>query len=214
VVSNMPRHSRWPSRDSRLSANPGVGKIYRRVGKRLVDIAGAVVALIVAAPVMAVAAIAIRLHDGGPALFRQQRIGRNGRPFTLLKFRSMPVGTPAVPSAEARLLPFTPVGSLIRRTNIDELPQLLNVLAGEMSLVGPRPALAAQYELLALRAANGAMDCRPGLTGQAQVTAYDGMPVHEKAKLDGEYAAGISPLADARIVLRTVGYLTRRPPVY
>jgi len=159
-------------------------------------------------------AVAIRLGDGGPALFRQERAGRDGRRFVLLKFRSMPVGTAHVPSTDATTLPVTAVGRLLRRTNLDELPQLLNILAGEMSVVGPRPALATQEELLALRRANGAIGCRPGLTGLAQVSARDGMTVAEKAACDGAYADRLGLWTDLGIIARTVGYLFRPPPVY
>lgn len=187
---------------------------YPAGGKRVLDLALAGLALVLLAPVLGAVAIAIRLGDGGPALFRQERAGRDGRPFVLLKFRSMPVGSAHVPSTEATRIPVNAVGRFIRRTNLDELPQLLNILAGQMSVVGPRPALPTQAELLALRQANGAAACRPGLTGLAQVSARDGMTVEEKAAYDGAYAGQVSLLGDLRIMLRTVGYLFRRPPVY
>jgi len=163
---------------------------------------------------MLVIAAAIRLEDGAPALFRQTRVGRKGRPFTLLKFRSMPTGTGNHPSAQAGGLAVTRVGRIIRRTNLDELPQLFCILVGTMSLIGPRPALASQAELLDLRRANGAMEVKPGLTGLAQVCSYDGMPELEKVAFDGRYARTISFLGDAVIVLRTFVYLCHRPPVY
>jgi O-antigen biosynthesis protein WbqP len=173
--------------------------------------ASAVLAL---SPLLLVIALAVWLEDRGPALFRQARIGRDGHAFTLLKFRSMPVGTAHLPSTSATSLRVTRVGSVIRRLNFDELPQLLNILLGEMSIVGPRPALASQTELLELRRANGAVSLRPGLTGLAQIRAYDGMPVAEKAAADAEYARRASLSLDVAIILRTVGYLFRRPPVY
>jgi O-antigen biosynthesis protein WbqP len=126
----------------------------------------------------------------------------------------MAVGTGDIPSARAGVLRITRVGRVIRRTNIDELPQLVNILRGDMSLVGPRPALPSQAELLALRGANGAAACRPGLTGLAQIRSYDGMPEPEKARWDGQYAATISLRRDLAIVLGTFRYLARRPPVY
>jgi O-antigen biosynthesis protein WbqP len=189
-------------------------RLYRAIGKRLLDLALASLALVVLAPVLVLVAMAVRIEDGGPALFRQRRSGREGETFTLLKFRSMPVGSANLPSSAAHRLRVTRVGALIRRTNLDELPQLLNIVAGDMSLVGPRPALPSQAELLAFRRDNGAISCRPGLTGLAQVKSYDGMPVTLKAECDGEYARKMSLLLDCSIILRTFSYLTRRPPVY
>jgi O-antigen biosynthesis protein WbqP len=188
--------------------------VYEPYIKRALDVSIASVALLVAAPVMAVIALAIRWEDGGQALFRQSRVGRNGRLFVLTKFRSMPLDTANVPSDRAGALRVTRVGRFIRRTNLDELPQLLNILRGDMSLIGPRPALPVQEDLLSARRRNGAASCRPGLTGLAQVNAYDGMPAHEKAKWDGEYAASVGLVRDLEIVFRTFGYLARRPPVY
>jgi O-antigen biosynthesis protein WbqP len=188
--------------------------MYAGGPKRLFDVLWAVASLIVLGPLMLVVAAIIRLQDGGPALIRQTRIGQGGRPFTLYKFRSMPVDTPAVASTEARALAITPFGRLIRRANIDELPQLFNVLRGDMSIVGPRPPLPTQEKLLAYRRENGAIHARPGLTGLAQVRSYDGMPVIEKALLDAEYARRITLGRDLAIVARTFRYLLRKPPVY
>jgi len=187
---------------------------YRRFGKRAVDVVGASAALVLLAPLLAATAVLIKLEDRGPVLFRQTRVGRGGDPFPFLKFRSMAIGTPNLASADARGLRVTRVGRWIRRTNIDELPQLVNVLRGEMSLVGPRPALPSQTALVELRSRGGALDCLPGLTGLAQVSAYDGMPETEKAAFDGEYARTVSLRRDAGIVLRTFRYLTQPPPVY
>jgi O-antigen biosynthesis protein WbqP len=159
-------------------------------------------------------ALAIRLEDGGPAIFRQQRIGRGGVPFTILKFRSMPVATPDLPSAAAGALKITRIGAFIRRTNIDELPQLVNILAGDMSFIGPRPALPAQVTLVERRRAAGVLAARPGLTGLAQVNAYDGMPEEEKVEWERRYLARITLLGDLRILAQTVVYLLRPPPVY
>ncbi len=190
------------------------GGFYRWVGKRLLDIVVATLAMLVLIPVLVLVALAIRLEDNGPALFQQRRSGRRGDPFTLFKFRSMPVGSAIVQSSHAARLKVTRVGRIIRRSNLDELPQLFNILRGEMSLVGPRPALPEQSELLALRGLSGASICRPGLTGLAQVQSYDGMPVTEKAAYDGEYAVRLSFWFDLTLIVRTVGYLFRRPPVY
>ena len=152
----------------------------------------AATALIVLSPFLLLAALCIYVEDRGPIFFRQRRIGRGGEQFEFLKFRSMPVNTDEVASADADKLAVTRTGKFIRRTNIDELPQLINILKGEMSLVGPRPAIPAQESLCLMRRDNGASDCPPGLTGLAQVNAYDGMPETEKAQWDGEYAAEVS----------------------
>jgi lipopolysaccharide/colanic/teichoic acid biosynthesis glycosyltransferase len=188
--------------------------MYDRMMKRLADLLIASVSLLVLSPLMAITAVAIRLEDGGPVLFRQTRVGRAGRAFRIFKFRSMPVATEHVPSASAQPLRVTRVGRWIRRTNVDELPQLLNVLSGDMSIVGPRPALPSQRRLCALRTSAGADRCRPGLTGLAQINAFDGMPDDQKARWDAEYSRTVSFGLDVRIILRTFLYLTRRPPVY
>jgi O-antigen biosynthesis protein WbqP len=163
---------------------------------------------------MLLIAAAIRLGDGGAALFRQQRLGSGGRKFTLLKFRSMPVCTADLPSSQARGMRITPVGRFIRRTNLDELPQLINILCGDMSVVGPRPALPSQMELTKARMSNGAIACRPGLTGLAQINSFDGMSDEQKALWDGRYAAHVTFAGDLRITFSTFQYLLKPPPVY
>jgi O-antigen biosynthesis protein WbqP len=188
--------------------------VYARLFKPVFDRVGAAVALVALSPVLAAVAVAIRIEDGRPVLFRQERIGAYGTRFTVVKFRSMPTGTAALPSDQASNLSITAVGRLIRRTNLDELPQLWNIIRGNMSFVGPRPALPTQEELVRLRSASGASRCRPGLTGLAQISSYDGMPVSEKAALDQEYARRVTAGRDLGIVIRTFGYLVRRPPVY
>jgi O-antigen biosynthesis protein WbqP len=188
--------------------------IYERGPKRLFDLVIAIPALIVLSPLLLVTALAIRLEDGSPVLFRQRRVGRHGADFTIFKFRSMPVATPSVPSAAAAKLNVTKVGKVIRRTNIDELPQLLNVLRGDMSIVGPRPALASQTELVTLRHERGIDRLRPGLTGLAQVNSFDGMTDRQKVEWEARYASRVSFWSDFLIVLRTFGYLLHRPPVY
>lgn len=178
------------------------------------DVAMSGLALVLLSPLLALVALAIKLQDGGPVVFRQRRVGRGGQVFTLLKFRSMPENIGDVPSASAAALRITRIGRIIRRTNIDELPQLLNILRGDMSIVGPRPALPAQERLIELRHGNGAFRCAPGLTGLAQIRAYTGMPETEKAGHDAEYAANIAFGRDVSIIVRTVAYVLRPPPVY
>lgn len=189
-------------------------RIYAHFFKRALDIVLSATALVVLSPVLLLVALLIRLEDGGPAVFHQKRVGRHGQAFTIFKFRSMPVATPSVPSAGARTLTLTRIGRVIRRTNIDELPQLFNVIRGDMSLIGPRPALPTQTYLLELRAANAVLDVRPGLTGLAQVEAYDGMPETEKAEWERRYVSDITLRVDLSIIARTLTYLLRPPPVY
>lgn len=171
-------------------------------------------ALVALGPVLLLVALLIRMFDPGPAIFRQERVGRDGRRFVLYKFRSMPVNTGDIPSAGIGTVRLAWTGRVIRRSNLDELPQLLNILKGDMSLVGPRPPLPAQADLIGFRRENGALACRPGLTGWAQVNSFDGMSNAEKARLDGEYARRMSLAFDAGIILRTFTYLLKPPPTY
>jgi O-antigen biosynthesis protein WbqP len=188
--------------------------LYRSGFKRLLDIVASSAALVVLSPLLAVIALAILLDDGRPVIFRQRRVGRGGVEFVLLKFRSMPTGTAEIPSGQLAAPRITRVGRFLRRTNLDELPQLVNILRGDMSVVGPRPPLPSQTELVDLRRRSGALECRPGLTGLAQVSSYDGMSAEEKASYDGDYVKSMSFLNDMRIVWQTVGYLRKTPPVY
>lgn len=189
-------------------------RYYERSGKRLLDVALASGVLLIASPVMAGTAVAIWLEDRNNPFFRQTRVGQGERPFTVLKFRSMHIATGDVSSASASTTWVTRVGKVIRRTNIDELPQLWCVVRGDMSLVGPRPALPTQQELVRLRRSKGAYTVKPGMTGLAQLRAYDNMPDEEKSDHDAEYAARVSPLTDLRILIGTLGYLSRKPPTY
>ncbi|MFM9977238.1 MAG: sugar transferase [Sphingomonadaceae bacterium] len=188
--------------------------MYDSFGKRVLDLILASSALLALAPLMIGVAALIRLTDQGPALFRQTRIGRGGTPFEILKFRSMPVGTGQVPSDRIGTVAITPFGVFIRRTNIDELPQLFNILRGEMTIVGPRPPLASQADLIAARTDNSALALRPGLTGLAQINSFDGMSVAEKAGFDGDYARSVTLFGDLAIIMRTIGYLAKPPPKY
>jgi O-antigen biosynthesis protein WbqP len=187
---------------------------YERHAKRWLDFVFAALAILCLSPLLILAALIIRVQDGGPAIFRQVRVGRDLQPFTIFKFRSMPVTTPDLASADARKVTITPFGRFIRRTNIDELPQLFNILRGEMSLIGPRPALPSQTELLRMRDAARVMRARPGLTGLAQVNSYDGMSEAEKVEWERRYVERITLAVDAGIVARTFVYLLRPPPVY
>lgn len=190
----------------------GTSDAYR--GKRAVDLIGAACLLGASAPVMVVTALSIALDDGMPVIYKQWRVGRDGSLFQVYKFRSMRRDTPLMASAVALNPPVTRVGRIIRRLNIDELPQLFNVIQGEMSLVGPRPALPSQERLLHLRTTNASSRLRPGMTGLAQLRSYDGMPEDEKAALDGLYAQGQSLRTDISLLLGTLHYLRQSPPTY
>lgn len=182
--------------------------------KRLSDIVLAVILLLFLLPLYVILAAIIKIQDGGPAIFKQKRVGKNGQEFLFYKFRSMPVSTPNVESRETQKLQITPFGKFIRRTNLDELPQVYNVLKGDMSFIGPRPPIPAQKDLVEMRRANGALNLQPGLTGWAQVNAYDGMPTNEKAAYDGEYAKRVSLGLDLLILLKTAVYFAKKPPTY
>jgi len=175
------------------------------IAKRLFDIAAALaVALVFCIPFLGVA-LAVRLTSPGPIFYWSDRVGRKNRIFRMPKFRSMRVDTPAVAthllSNPAAYL--TPIGSFLRRSSLDELPQLWCILTGKMSLVGPRPALFNQHDLIALRTERGVDALVPGLTGWAQINGRDELPIPEKVKLDEEYLRRRSFLFDLRILFLT-----------
>ena len=175
--------------------------------KRFLDFCAALLGLVLTAPLWLLLALLIRLDSPGPVLFRQRRVGKNGQEFVLLKFRSMRTETPNLSTAELRvsgLEPYTRVGKWLRKTSLDELPQLWNVLVGEMSLVGPRPALPSQTELNAAREALGVHKLRPGITGWAQVNGRDNLTDAEKVARDVEYLKRQSVGLDLWILVRTV----------
>jgi O-antigen biosynthesis protein WbqP len=157
--------------------------------KRVFDIfLGMLATLILFVPVLLVA-MAVRLTSKGPVLYWSDRVGRNNVIFKMPKFRSMRVGTPAVAThllTDARTH-LTPIGSFLRKTSLDELPQLWSILSGEMSFVGPRPALFNQHDLIALRTEQGVHTLLPGLTGWAQVNGRDELPISQKVALDADY---------------------------
>lgn len=188
--------------------------MYQSFFKRFIDVFFALFLLIGLSPVGITVAFIIYFQDRGPAIFIQKRIGINGDEFLFFKFRSMLLNTPNVESHETFKLQITPFGHFIRRTNLDELPQLFNVLKGDMSFVGPRPPIPSQTDLIEFRRINGSLKLKPGLTGWAQVNSYDGMPVSQKAGFDGEYASKISFGFDLLIFFKTFFYLMKKPPVY
>ena len=174
--------------------------------KRVMDLAISAVALLLALPVMALVAAAIRLDSPGPAIFWSQRFGRGGRLFAMPKFRTMKVGTPQLPThllgdGTARL---TRIGAFLRRSSLDELPQLFSVLLGHMSLVGPRPALFNQQDLMQMRHDAGVDALRPDITGWAQVNGRDALDLAEKVAYEAEYLTRRSLGFDCRILWLTV----------
>ncbi len=183
--------------------------------KRLFDlIAGSCAALVFLLPI-ALVAMAVRLTSKGPALYWSDRVGRNNVIFKMPKFRSMRVGTPAVAThllADARSH-LTPIGSFLRKSSLDELPQLWSILAGDMSFVGPRPALFNQQDLIALRKEQGVHTLVPGLTGWAQVNGRDELPIPEKVKLDLVYLQRQSFWFDIYILWLTFIKVVRRDGV-
>lgn len=167
----------------------------------------AAVGLLALWPVMALVAAAIFVDDPGPVLFRQKRAGRWHQPFTIYKFRTMKQDAPHVSTEEMQRLglsPYTRLGPFLRRTSLDELPQLLNVLRGEMSLVGPRPALLTQNVVLSGREALGIHQLRPGITGLAQITGRDDLPDPEKIRRDETYLRQVGPLTDMILLIYTL----------
>jgi lipopolysaccharide/colanic/teichoic acid biosynthesis glycosyltransferase len=181
-----------------------------RVSKRALDIVGASVLLIALAPLLALIARAIKLDSRGPVLFKQRRSGRRGEIFKLLKFRSMhegstvevrPDGAIVKSREDARI---TRVGRIIRRFSLDEAPQLLNVLIGDMSLVGPRPLVLAEAAALTEAWQSRRADLRPGLTGPWQVSGRSNIPFHDMIRFDYQYVAGWSLARDVEILLSTL----------
>jgi O-antigen biosynthesis protein WbqP len=174
--------------------------------KRLVDIVASLTFLVVFSPPMALIGIAIRLTSSGPVLYWSRRVGRDNQIFNMPKFRTMRVGAPVVAT---HLMPepdtfLTPVGRFLRRTSLDELPQLWSILIGDMSFVGPRPALWNQDDLIALRTRAGIDRLLPGLTGWAQINGRDELSVAEKVELDYEYLQKRSLRFDLKIIFITI----------
>ncbi len=188
------------------------GGAYAAV-KRIIDVAVGVTAFVLFSPIMALVLLTIRVDSPGPVIFRQRRIGRGGRSFTLNKFRTMVVGTPDLPSdalsGEERRSRTTRVGGVLRYLCLDELPQLMNVIRGDMSLVGPRPALYNQDALIRMRHERGVDRVRPGMTGLAQVEGRDSLSLDEKVAYDALYVTRLSLGMDVRILLRTLGAILK-----
>ncbi len=171
---------------------------------RAQDLALAVPLALIACPLVAAAALWIKLSSPGPAIFAQQRVGRDGKPFRCLKLRTMYVGTKSLPTHEVGEAAVTSAGKVLRRLKIDELPQLWNVLKGEMSLVGPRPCLPSQQELIRRRRERGVYSLRPGITGLAQVEGIDMSDPEKLAARDADYLTSRTFWMDLRIIVKTI----------
>lgn len=174
------------------------------IAKRMFDISVALVILALSAPLILLLIAVIRWQTPGPGLFRQTRVGRQEKPFILYKLRSMYVDTPDQPTHEACTSTRTPVGIFLRKSKLDELPQLCNVLSGDMSLVGPRPCLPTQSELTDARRQRDVFDLRPGMTGLAQVLGVDMRHPERLARLDALYKRKRSMLFDIKLLVATI----------
>lgn len=180
--------------------------MYMKV-KRLIDIILSLIGLIVLSPIFLILIIAIKIDSKGPVLFKQKRVGINKTHFNILKFRTMRIDTPKDTPTHLLGNPeqyITKMGKFLRKTSLDELPQIWNIFVGQMSIIGPRPALWNQYDLIAERDKYGANDVPPGLTGWAQINGRDELPIEVKANLDGEYVEKISLWMDVKCFFLTI----------
>lgn len=181
--------------------------MYQKMFKRVIDVVLSLLGLIILSPVFLLIIIVIKLDSKGPILFKQKRVGKDKELFNIYKFRTMKVDTPN--DAPTHLLKnpdffITRVGKILRKTSLDELPQLINILKGEMSIIGPRPALWNQYDLIEERDTYYVNDISPGLTGWAQINGRDELPIQKKAALDGEYVKRMSFLFDVKCFIGTI----------
>ena len=191
-----------PGRESEMGI--ATSRTAYRVSKRFFDIVVAAAGLILGAPLLALASAAIRFESRGSPIFAQVRVGTNGRLFTCYKLRTMYTGTSNLPTHQAQKSAVTPLGAHLRRWKIDELPQLYNVLAGDMSLVGPRPCLPSQVGLIKARERMGVHRVLPGITGLAQVRGIDMSEPEKLAAVDAEYANNATFLGDIKLMIATI----------
>lgn len=185
--------------------------------KRTFDIVVSLVMIVVLLPLLLILAAISAADTKGCPLFAQTRMGRNNQPFKMLKFRTMNVNAPANVATHklrdaARYI--SPVGEVLRKFSLDELPQLFNILKGDMSFVGPRPVVLSEKDLISLRVRNGACTVRPGLTGWSQIHGRDRLPIRQKADLDGYYAQNQSVELEFSILLKTVSYVLHSTGVH
>ena len=181
--------------------------MYRTFFKRLLDIILSGCAIVILSPLLLIIAVAIKIDDPGPVLFRQKRVGIHKTHFSIMKFRTMKMDTPKDTPTHLLENPeqyITKVGKFLRKSSLDELPQIFQIFTGKMSIIGPRPALWNQFDLIAERDKYGANDVRPGLTGWAQINGRDELPIEVKARFDGEYVEKLSLLFDCKCFFGTI----------
>ena len=184
-----------------------MGKMYRNGLKRVLDFILSLVGLVILSPVLLIIALIIKLTSPGPVFFKQKRVGKNKTYFNILKFRTMRTDTPKDTPTHLLANPdqyITSIGKVLRKTSLDELPQIINILKGDMSIIGPRPALWNQYDLIEERDRYGANDILPGLTGWAQINGRDELEIDVKARLDGEYVERMSFRFDCKCFFGTI----------
>ena len=181
--------------------------MYERTFKRIFDFIASLIVLIVLFPIFLIIMLLIKLSSDGPVFFIQRRVGKNKELFNILKFRTMKVEAPSDSATHLLKNPdeyITKIGKFLRKSSLDEIPQLINIINGDMSIVGPRPALYNQFDLIEERDKYGANNIRPGLTGLAQISGRDELPIEIKSKYDGDYCKNISFTNDLKIIFRTV----------
>lgn len=190
--------------------------MYRTFFKRLLDIILSGCAIVILSPLLLIIAVAIKIDDPGPVLFRQKRVGIHKTHFSIMKFRTMKMDTPKDTPTHLLENPeqyITKVGKFLRKSSLDELPQIFQIFTGKMSIIGPRPALWNQFDLIAERDKYGANDVRPGLTGWAQINGRDELPIDVKARFDGEYVEKLSFLFDCKCFFGTIGAVLKHDGV-
>ncbi|MEG0314784.1 MAG: sugar transferase [Erysipelotrichaceae bacterium] len=181
--------------------------MYKKIFKRLIDLVLSFIGLVILSPILLVVSIVIKLTSPGPVLFKQERVGKDKTLFKIFKFRTMRIDTPKDCPTHLLTNPdqyITSIGKFLRKTSLDELPQLFNILAGQMSIIGPRPSLENQVDLNILREKNGSSKLVPGLTGLAQISGRDELEISIKASLDGEYAKNVTFLNDCKLFFGTI----------
>ena len=190
--------------------------MYQKYGKRIMDIFLSGCGIVVLAPVYLLIAVAIKVDDPGPVFFRQKRVGIHKTHFQILKFRTMKMETPKDSPTHLLENPeqyITRVGKFLRKASLDELPQIFQIFTGDMSIIGPRPALWNQFDLIAERDKYGANDVRPGLTGWAQINGRDELPIDVKARFDGEYVKNLSFAFDCKCFFGTIASVLKHDGV-
>lgn len=181
--------------------------MYKNCIKRILGMILSLLGIIVLSPILLILAMIIKLTSPGPVLFKQKRVGKDNKLFFIYKFRSMRTDTPKDMPTHLLENPeqyITKIGKFMRKTSLDELPQLFNILKGDMAVIGPRPSLPNQYDLNELRDKNGASSIKPGLTGLAQISGRDELEIDIKAALDGEYVKKMSFLFDCKCFIGTI----------